>query len=419
MRTLYLECNMGAAGDMLTAALLELVPDREKVLKQLNSLGLPHVKAAAEKSVKCGITGTHMKVTVDGEEEESLDVNTGQTREHKEESARGSGHEHHHGHHHTSLKDVEHYIDQMPLSKEVKQDIRNVYALIAKAEGHAHGMSVDQIHFHEVGTMDAIFDVTAVCYLMNLLHPEQVIASPVRTGFGEVKCAHGIMPVPAPATAYLLQNIPSYAGEIRGEMCTPTGAALLKYFVREFSWQPVMRVEKIGYGMGTKDFPAANCIRAFLGETGEEEDRILELRMNIDDMTGEEIGFAMEQLLKAGARDVFTTPIGMKKNRPGILLTVICTPADKAKMTEAIFKYTTTLGIRETVCRRNVLFRSEETLTTAYGDVRVKTSSGYGTVKKKAEYEDLRKIAEETGLSLTEVRQKLKEKEPENTPARD
>lgn len=448
MKTLYLECNMGAAGDMLTAALLELVPDQEKALGWLQNMHLPHVQVTAEESVKCGIRGTHMKVEINGLEEHSRDVTEssdlsvssqqkGITAHHH--SAQQEGVTAHH-HHHSSLADVERIIDHLTLPEAVdadavKKDIRNVYRLIAQAEGHAHGMPVEEIHFHEVGTMDAIFDVSAFCLLMHVLHPDHVIASPVRTGFGEVQCAHGIMPVPAPATAYLLEGIPTYGGDIRGEMCTPTGAALLKYFVKEFASQPVMRVEKVGYGMGTKDFPAANCVRAFLGETGDvsadhtskddnrgrtvtaseyandaPEDQILELRANIDDMTGEDIGYAMEQLFRAGARDVFTTPIAMKKNRPGILLTVICLPSEKARMVQTIFRYTTTIGIRETICRRSILSRRETIRKTPYGDVRIKTSSGYGVQRAKAEYDDLCAISEKTGKTLEDTRNALSKK---------
>lgn len=399
MKILYIECNMGAAGDMLTAALLELVPDKKAVLDRLNNLGLPGVRVEAEASVKCGITGTHMAVTVDGEEEQSLDVHE---HHHHEE------HGHHH-HHHTSLADVEHRIGDMDLPEKVKTDIRNVYRLIAEAEGHAHGMPVDQIHFHEVGTLDALMDVTAVCLLMHEIAPDHVVISPVHVGCGEVRCAHGIMPVPAPATAYLLRDIPSYGGEVRGELCTPTGAALLRYFEDEVGTQPLMRVKAVGYGMGQKDFESANCVRAFLGEKGgSSNDVITELRCNIDDMTGEEISFASERLFELGARDVFTTPIGMKKNRPGILLTVIVSEDKKDAVMRGIFRYTTTIGIRETVCRRYILEREERTVSTGYGDIRIKESSGYGTKRAKPEYDDLEKIARENGLSVSDVRARIK-----------
>lgn len=400
MKTLYIECNMGVAGDMLTAALLELVPDQKAVLDKLNDLGLPGVKVEAETSVKCGITGTHMVVTVDGEEEQSLDVH--EHHHHVE-------HEHgHHHHHHTSLSDVEHRIDEMDLPEQVKTDIRSVYHLIAEAEGHAHGMPVDQIHFHEVGTLDALMDVTAVCLLMHEIAPDHVVISPVHVGSGQVHCAHGIMPVPAPATAYLLRDIPSYGGTVKGELCTPTGAALLKYFADEVGNQPLMRVQAVGYGMGQKDFEAANCVRAFLGETDDSaHDVITELVCNLDDMTGEEIAFASEQLFALGARDVFTTPVGMKKNRPGILLTVIVSDDKKDAVVRGIFRYTTTIGIRETVCRRYILEREERTVSTGYGDIRIKESSGYGTKRAKPEYDDLEKIARKNGLSVSDVRTRI------------
>lgn len=412
MKTLYIECRMGAAGDMLTAALLELVPDREAVLEKLNRLGLPGVKIEAVPCVKCGISGTHMIVTVDGEEEKSLDVHHHEDGEHHHQHEDSehhhheeSGHEHHHHHHHTSLADVERRIDSMDLPDPVRSDIRNVYHLIAEAESHAHGAPVDQIHFHEVGTLDALMDVTAVCFLMHEIGADHVVISPVNVGSGQVRCAHGIMPVPAPATAYLLRDIPSYSGDISAELCTPTGAALLRYFEDEVGNQPLMRVKAVGYGMGQKDFEAANCVRAFLGETDEGSgDIITELRCNIDDMTGEEIAFVMDRLFALGARDVFTTAIGMKKNRPGVLLTAIVSEEHKDAVVRGIFRYTTTIGIRETVCSRSILNRKEETVTTQYGDVRLKVSEGYGTEKVKVEYNDLEKIAKEHGLPVAEVR---------------
>lgn len=256
MKTLYLECNMGAAGDMLTAALLELHPNPAEFLQRLNALGIPDVQVTAEPAVKCGITGTHVSVTVHGEEEESIDVH-----EHMHDHDHGHGH-----HHHAGMHDIEHIISHLELPEQVRQDVLAVYGLIAEAESHAHGKPVSEIHFHEVGTMDAIADVTAVCMLMHELAPEQVIASPVHVGSGQVRCAHGILPVPAPATAYILQGVPIYGGSVRGELCTPTGAALLKHFVTKFGATPVITVEKIGYGMGKKDFEAANCVRAMLGE---------------------------------------------------------------------------------------------------------------------------------------------------------
>ena len=384
MKTLYLDCGMGAAGDMLTAALLELLPDRAAFVEELNALGIPGVKFIPKKCEKCGITGTYMGVIIHGEEE--------------------SDHPHHH---HGSMTDIRSIVSGLPIPTMVKLDILAVYEEIAQAESHVHGVPTEQIHFHEVGTMDAIADVTAVCLLLHRLNPDKILASPVHVGSGQVRCAHGILPVPAPATAYLLRDIPIYGGEIKGELCTPTGAALLKHFAASFGDMPVMQVQTIGYGMGKKDFPRANCVRALLGETRDPGDEILELRCNVDDMTGEAIGFALEQLLEQGALDAFTLPIGMKKSRPGTLIAVLCTRERKETMLRLLFQHTTTLGVREFPCNRSTLARTMETVETPWGTVRKKISSGYGVRREKYEYEDIARIAREQGMSLQTVLEKL------------
>lgn len=382
MRILYLDCGMGAAGDMLTAALVELFPHREAVLAELNGLGLPGVRYEMEASSKCGILGTHIRVTVDGEEEGP------HCHDHHEDHP-------HHGHSHSSLADIDHMISHLHVSEAVAERARAVYRRIAQAESKVHGVPVEQIHFHEVGAMDALADVTAVCYLMEKLSPDRVECSPVHVGSGKVVCAHGVLPVPAPATEELLRGVPIYGGAITGELCTPTGAALLGQFVSRFGAMPVMAVERTGYGMGKKDFPAANCVRAMLGVAEGEDSRVVELSCNLDDMTGEELGFATERLLSLGALEVYTTAVGMKKNRPGILLTVLCKPDCREKMVREIFRHTTTLGIREAEFRRYTLERRIGTVQTPYGPVREKTASGYGVSRSKPEYEDLAKIARE------------------------
>ncbi|SHI45919.1 nickel pincer cofactor biosynthesis protein LarC [Lutispora thermophila] len=405
MRILYLDCSMGAAGDMLAAALLELLPNPEEFIKELNALDIPGVVFKNEPSVKCGITGTHMIVTVNGEEEESYDHHH---EHHNHDHDHNHGHSHHH---HNGLHDIEHIVrGHLALPRKVQDDVMAVYGLIAEAESHVHGVPVSEIHFHEVGTMDAIADITAVCMLMDRLAVDEVIVSPVHVGSGQVKCAHGILPVPAPATAYILRDVPIYGGAIRGELCTPTGAALLKHFATRFGSIPVMKTQSIGYGMGKKDFEAANCIRAMLGETDYAGDHICELSCNVDDMTGEAIGFAMDRLFEAGALDVYTIPIGMKKSRPGILINVMCRENDKKTIIQTIFKHTTTIGIRENMLRRYVLDRHMETVETAYGSVRCKVSSGYGVERKKYEYEDISSIAKENNLSMEAVLLKIEKK---------
>ena len=424
MKTLYLDCQMGAAGDMLTAALLELIPDADAFIEKLNGLGIPGVHFEREVAEKCGIRGSHMKVTIHGEKEESHDVHThGHSHEHTHDHEHGHphdhehhehfhhhhhDHEHSHAHHHSGMHDIEHIVkDHLDLPEKVKEDILAVYQLIAEAESHAHGMPVDQIHFHEVGTMDAVADITAVCLLMNLIGADEVVASPVHVGYGQVKCAHGILPVPAPATAFILQGVPIYGGSIEGELCTPTGAALLKHFANRFDSMPLMKVQKTGYGMGKKDFPAANCIRAMLGESEERRDEIIELSCNVDDMTGEEIGLAMERLFEGGALDVYTIPIGMKKNRPGTLIRVMCSEEKKDEIIRLLFRHTTTIGLRQQKLSRYVLDRTVEEKTSGVGKIRIKNSSGYGTERKKYEFEDLARIAKEKNLSLKEVKDLL------------
>ena len=432
MKTLYLECNMGAAGDMLTAALLELHPDPQGFVERMNRLGLPGVVFAAQPAVKCGITGTQVSVTVGGEEEESHDVplhshvhETAQdeahpghahghdhdhehTHDHEHSHGHEHSHEHGHGHHHhAGMGDIRHILSHLDIPQPVRQDAEAVYQLIAQAESHAHGRPVEEIHFHEVGTLDAVTDVVAVCWLLHDLAPEQIVASPVHVGCGQVRCAHGILPVPAPATAYILQGVPTYGGSVQGELCTPTGAALLKHFVQRFGSSPVMRVEKTGYGMGKKDFEAANCVRAMLGQTQEESTAIAQLACNLDDMTPEALGFAQERLWEAGALDVTTAPIGMKKNRPGVQLTCLCRLEDREKLVSVLFAHTTTLGVRESLCTRYTLARSQRTVETEHGPVRVKEARGWGVTREKPEYEDVANIAREQGLTLDQVKELL------------
>ena len=272
---------MGAAGDMLTAALLEIAcrtesgrPDREAIKKfasGFNKIGIPGVGMEAVQSEKMGITGTHVHIYVNGEEEHEPEAPHEHAHTHEHEHHHDHDHDHHHehGHHHhhvhRSMKDIEEIISGLAIDDAVKEDVLNVYRIIAEAEGAVHGKPAGEVHFHEVGTMDAVADVTAVCMLMREIAPEEVIASPVATGYGSVRCAHGVLPVPAPATALILRGVPAYAGDIEGELCTPTGAALVKYFAQKYSQMPVMSTEAIGYGLGTKDFAKANVIRIFYG----------------------------------------------------------------------------------------------------------------------------------------------------------
>ena len=391
MSILYLDCFMGAAGDMLTAALLELLPDGDSFLRELNAIGIPHTEITAESSEKCGIRGTHISVKI---------------HDHEEDEHEHHHHDHHH-HDHSGMADITHRISHLNIPEEVRSDVIAVYTLLAEAESHVHGVSVEEIHFHEVGTLDALADITAVCMLIHKLQPTKILSSPIHVGSGTVRCAHGILPVPAPATAQLLKGLPIYSGEIKGELCTPTGAALLNHFVTDFVPMPPMIPTKVGYGMGKKDFPISNGVRAILGEETKQEEEILELSCNLDDMTPEDIAFATELLMENGALDVYTTPIGMKKSRPGILLSVLCKPHKKEELRRLLFTHTTTLGIREQSFRRAVLDREIITVESEFGPVRCKISKVYGIEKRKYESDDLCRIAKETGLSPAEIRKRL------------
>lgn len=392
MKSLYIECKMGVAGDMLTASLLEHV-NEEEFVKKINSLNVPGVSFEVERIKKSSIEGNKVHVVING----------------TEEGLESKEHNHHSHHTHTSLEDVSVLINAMDLSDKVKNDAINVYNLIANAESRVHGTSVKDIHFHEVGTIDAIVDVVSVCLLMDMISPDRIIASPINVGSGMVECAHGILPVPAPATALLLEGIPMYTDhDINTELCTPTGAALIKYFVSEYGNIPVINTNSIGYGFGTKEFKKLNCVRTFLGEESiGSQDTVVELRCNIDDMTGEDVGFFIEKVLEEGALDAFSTPVYMKKNRPGILLTIMCKEDMIERMLQYIFRYTTTIGVRQSICNRFILDREEEIIETEYGTVRIKKVSGYGTSRVKPEYEDIKRIANERNVSPKEIREDL------------
>ncbi len=492
MKILYIDCGMGAAGDMLTAALLEASGQKEAMADKLNTLPIPGVQYVLEKSVKCGITGSHMSVLVNGEEEHEAmhaieaahghhhdhdhdhdhhhdhhhdhdhdhdhhhdhdhehehDHHHDHDHEHEHDHHHDHEHDHGHHHHHASMHVIEHIVEDLGLPEKVQNDVLAVYQLIAEAESAVHGVPISEIHFHEVGTMDAVADVAAVCLLINEIHPDKIVASPIHVGSGTVRCAHGVLPVPAPATALILKGLPIYSKEeIKGELCTPTGAALLKHFVDEFGPMPTMSVDTIGYGMGKKDFPVANCVRILVGKSIDASapspaaagqavtvdpentyvsertimipegkgatDVVVELSCNVDDMTAEEIGFAMERLFEGGAHEVYTQAIGMKKNRPGIKISVICPARLKPQMIELLFKYTTTIGVREMITFRNVLKRSAVELNTPYGKVIRKDVSGYGTSRRKLEFEDLARIAREKDINLREARALVEKSEEE------
>lgn len=408
MKMLYFDLSMGAAGDMLTAALLRLFDDPDGVCAELNALGIPGVRYVLERSDKCGIAGLHMRVEVYGVAE-------------GEEGA--AEHVRHHDHHHATLASIASIIDGLDVPPTVRAAAQDIFGSLAEAEASVHGSPIDQIHFHEVGTVDAVADVVAASYLIYKIAPDAIFASAMATGSGTVRCAHGVLPVPVPATAWLLGGIPAYAGSIPGELCTPTGAAIIRHFVERFEPMPPMTIERVGYGMGTKDFPQANCLRAFMGDGvdtagahGETaasispceaiapNDHVVELSCNIDDMTGEALGFALEALIEAGALDAWATPIIMKKSRPAYQLSVLCAPDSEARMVQELFEVTTTIGIRRRLLDRYTLHREVREARTGFGTVRVKEATGSGVHRMKPEFDDIAQLAAANGLSVDAMR---------------
>lgn len=449
MKILYIECAMGCAGDMLTAALFELLSEEQKAafLEKMNGLGLPGVRVAAEPAVTCGIAGTHMAVTVHGQEEgehdhhhhdhdhhdhgdhhhdhHEHDHGHGHTvphlhvhdhiHDHDHEHDHVHDHDHHdhdhphehgheHHHHHASPDHIRGLIDGMDLPEEVKVRARGVYDAIARAEAKAHGCPVGEVHYHEVGALDAVADVVGACYALWLLSPDRIVASPVHVGSGTVRCAHGVMPVPAPATANLLTGVPAYGGEVFGELCTPTGAALLVTFAQSFGPMPALAADRVGCGVGRKVFDRPNCVRAFLGESGGGANgAISELVCNIDDMTPEALAYACEQLLSEGALDVYTLPGTMKKGRSGHLLTVLCDPDREEALARAVLTHTTTIGLRVRRCEKYFLTPGAATVSTPYGEIDVKTAEGFGLTKVKPEHDSVAAAARAHGVPYQTV----------------
>ena len=383
MKTLYIECTMGAAGDMLTAALLELVPDRADALARINALGIPGVHVHADTAVQCGLAGTRVDVHIHGHTEEE------HHHHHHDHGDHGHDHDHAHHHHHASRADIAAQIASLNASDAVKAHVQAVYDLIADAEAKAHGRPVSEIHFHEVGMADALSDIASVALLLEMIGPDRVVASRPEVGGGFVQCAHGTLPVPAPATANILTGVPYTSGAADCELLTPTGAALLVYFADAFGPMPPLAVERTGLGLGHREVPGRmNGVRAFLGEefvasAGGPNGRVVELRANIDDMTGEDLAFACDRLRAAGALDVSLAPLAMKKGRPGHLLIVLSPPEQADAMAAAILRETSTFGVRRIDCTRYELARE-----IVPGDIRVKVGRGYGVEKSKPEFAD-------------------------------
>jgi len=416
MRIAYLDCFSGISGDMFLGALADAgVPPAifEEAVAALN------IGARLEISPvnRSGISATKVDVVVAGEIEQPREISASTPHhlhthsEHQSQAKKHSGH-HNHG---RALSQIREIIRKTSLGDSAKQTAIAIFEKLGAAEAKIHNVPIEQIHFHEVGAADALVDIVCAAVGAEALGVDEFICSPLNVGGGTVTCAHGTFPVPAPATVELLKGAPVYSSGIQAELVTPTGAAIVATLAKRFAPFPQMNIDKTGYGAGTRDFPGhANVLRITLGESltkrhageGARATHITVLEANLDDLTPQVFGYVMSQLLEAGALDVFSTPVQMKKNRPGILLTVLAKPEDAGNLSQIIFAETTTLGVRRREESREVLARKWQTVTTRFGDVRIKLASLNGTVTNYApEYEDCRRIAVEHRVPLKTVMQ--------------
>lgn len=386
MRTLYFDCFSGASGNMILGALLELGVDAGALRSELAKLKLSGIELVVEKVDRSGISSTHVEVKYP--------------------------HEHVHRH----LKDIVKIISESSLNDTIKERAVAIFTRLAEAEAKVHGISVERVHFHEVGALDAIVDIVGACIGFEMLGIENFVASSLNLGSGTIEIAHGKFPVPPPAVAELVRGIPVHSSEDTGELVTPTGAAIISTLCESYGTIPEIKIEQIGYGAGTRDRKGSpNVIRLILGETigttispGHIVEKLVVLESNIDDASPQTLGFAMERAFEANALDCWFTPIQMKKDRPATLLSVLCEPSDVERIQQLLFRETTTLGIRQREVERVSLERTSETLSTEFGEVRVKVSRLDGKVlTRKAEFDDLKRIASETGQSLRSITAKI------------
>lgn len=433
MRIAYLECFSGMSGDMFLGALVDAGVPPQTLEETVAALGIG-ARLEISRVVRSGISATKVDVWVDGEKDLPREEYWEQ-KQHRHENREHSHAEHeHHDHSHPSpgeasritvsatleqqhshgrgLTEIRQIISAASISAGAKNTAIAIFEALGQAEAKIHNTSLESVHFHEVGAVDAMVDIVCAAVGAEALGVDEIICSPLNVGGGTVKCAHGTFPVPAPATLELLKEAPVYSSGLQAELVTPTGAAIVKTLASRFSAFPEMRIEKSGYGAGSRDFPGhPNVVRLTIGETpssafaaNTSSDTISVLEANLDDLNPQIFGYVMDRLLEEGALDVFGMPVQMKKNRPGMVLTVLCKREDEAKLTRIVFSETTTLGVRRRDEARQTLARRWESVATPWGNVRIKIASMNGTVTNYApEYEDCRRIAAEHHVPLKSV----------------
>ena len=411
-RTLYLECNSGISGDMTVAALLDLGADEEVLKKAMRSLPVDGFKIEISRVKKSGLDMCDFHVVLD-EEHENHDHDMEYLHGHEHQHEHSPGHEHHHEHHHhvhehRGLHEILHIIEHAALTDGAKKIAVCIFEILAAAEVKAHGVPADQVHFHEVGAVDSIVDIVAAAVCLDNLNITEVIVPKLCEGQGTIRCQHGILPVPVPAVMNIVQayQLPLQITDVQGELVTPTGAAIVAAIRTSGELPKVFTVERLGMGAGKRKYERPSMVRAMLIQSSDaQKDYIWKLETNIDDCNGESLGYTMDRLMEAGARDVHYTPVYMKKNRPAYQLNVLCTEEDIARMEQIIFEETTTIGIRKTPMERTILKRELRTIQTPLGETRVKVCKLNGTERYFPEYNDIISLCKTHGKNYQEVYQ--------------
>lgn len=400
MKQLYIDCMSGISGDMTLSALIDLGADIEYIIGQLKELPIDSFTMDVIQTDKIGISSKELVlhfIEEMGNEQSNPEVSANHIHSHSHGN---------HGHNHRQASTILSMIKESALPNRVKERSLSVFNVMAQAEGKIHGMVPAEVHFHEVGAMDSIVDVIGVCLALENLGIDRIIASPVPTGHGKLKMAHGLYPIPAPATAELLRGVPLADFHVQGELTTPTGAGFLKALAHEYGYMPALPIQRIGYGAGKKNFEHPNILRAILFESEDthQTEMVTILECHLDDMPGEMLGYLMEKSLEKGALDVFYTPITMKKSRPGTLITLLAKPVDTLIFEEMLLRETSTFGVRKSQWERKLLSRCFQTLKTPYGELTVKIGhKGDKVYKITPEYEEAKEVAIKYNIPLNEV----------------
>ena len=394
MKILYYDCFAGISGDMNLGAMIDLGVEPDFLTAELQKLNLDGYEIRVSRQERKGIEGTRVEVILTEEE-----------HEHCHENHNSHVHEHHA---HRNLNDIEKIICESELSEKVKSMSLDIFRLIAQAEAKIHGKTIEEVHFHEVGALDSIVDIVGAAISINYLAPDRIIASPVEMGGGFVNCAHGIFPVPAPATLEIMKGKPMKLGAVPYETATPTGVAILAVLADEFTEKTAFTILKTGYGIGSRDTEIPNVLRVSIADISEETVNAALIDCNIDDMSPERYAYVMEKLFESGADDVFLQNIIMKKTRPAVMLSVLCAPEKRTEIERILFTETTTLGVREHFVKKTMLERCTSTIDSPWGQIRIKEAYYQGKkIRSKPEYEDCAAIARKHDISIEKVYQSI------------